>query len=377
MTALTRALILIVIAGAGLSIYFFFFYVPQPVQAFDAILSLTPGDLELHCGIPAEDTMGVVADGAGIRDLHYTASGNSEIVFRFISSDDKQWESLGAWEKVKAPDFLGSPVDAEDVGRAMGCAAKEGSQSLLTPGGGQPGAAGLAPELAFVSPQAIPEVMMQTQHQSAPPMPTTTFPKGAAAQPAHSAAPVVRVPESDWSQAPKAYSWNNYDDDDLPRFRSLPSCPAGTGSCKMLDYSEFVEAMKQAIMAERRGEFRSAADRLSQHGVIVVQLPKNEQNRVEAIKNVVRLEVKSFNVIEERLREDVTRLEPARGDTADKAAKKIAEMRREDNLRRVLWSHAVEANGTARALSAKGDMMRFNDRAYQRMVEIATSGEWR
>lgn len=130
-------------------------------------------------------------------------------------------------------------------------------------------------------------------------------------------------------------------------------------------------------MAERRGEFQSAADQLSKRGVLVVHLPANEQSRVEAIKNVMRLEVKALNVIEERLREDVSSLEPARGDTADKAAKKIAEMRREDNLRRVLWSHAVEANGTARALSAKGDMMRFNDRAYLRMVQIATSGEWR
>lgn len=375
MATLTRALILVVIAGAGLSAYYFFFYAPQSVQAFDAILSLTPGDLELHCGMPAQDSMGVVADGAGIRDLHYSVSGNSEIVFRFISADDKQWESLGAWEKVKAPDFLGSPVDAEDVGRVMSCAAKDNdSQSWFAPEGRQLGPGGLAPQLAFVSPQAIPEVMMQSQHQSAPPMPST-FPKGAAAQPSHSAAPVIHVPESDWSQAPRAYY--GYEDDDLPRFRSVPSCPAGSAACEMLDYPAFVERMKEAIMAERRGEFQSAADRLSSRSVLVVHLPANEQNRVEAIKNIVRLEVKAFNVIEERMREDVTRLEPARGDTADKAAKKIAEMRREDDLRRILWSHAIEANGPGRALSAKGDAMRFNDRAFARMVQIVTSGDWR
>lgn len=373
MTTLTRALILAVIAAAGLSIYFFYVHASQPVQALDAILNLTPGDLEMHCGVPAEDTMGVVADGAGIRDLHYAASGNGEIVFRFISTDDKQWQSLGAWEKVKAPDFLGSPVDAQEAGRAMGCAAREDSQSLLRLESGH-GAAGLAPALAFASPQAITE-MLQKQPQGPPPMPAT-LPAGAASQPSHSAAPVVRVPESDWSQAPKAYySWSS-DDDDLPRFRGAPQCPAGTGACQMVDYPEFLEQMKQAIIAERQGDFQSAGDRLAQHGVLVVRLPKNEQSRVEAINNVVRLEVKAFNVVQDRLREDVTKLEPQQGEAGDKAAKKVLEMRREDDLRRLLWSHAIEANEPGRALSAQGDMMRFSGHSYQRMVQIASTGQW-
>ena len=376
MTALRRALLLVTIAGAGLSIYFFFFFfAPRPVQAFDAILNLTPGELELHCGTPAQDTMGVVADGAGIRDLHYGESGNTEMVFRFISADDKSWQSLGAWEKVRAPDFLGSPVDAQVASRAMGCVAREDSHSLLAPW--QHGGAvrsGLAPELAFVSPQAIQEMMMPGQHQGPPPMPST-LPPGAATPskgPSHSEPSVIRIPESQWSRPPKAYYPAA---DDAPHFRSAPRCPPGTGAC--VDYSEFVAAMEQVIVAERQGDFQSAVDRLARHGEVVVRLPGNEQNRVEGVRTVVRLEVKAFNIVEERLRDEITRLEPRRGDSADKAARKIVEMRREDNLRRALWSQAVESNGPAQAAVASGTEMRFNGAAYQRMVQIVVSGVWR
>jgi hypothetical protein len=81
--------------------------------------------------------------------------------------------------------------------------------------------------------------------------------------------------------------------------------------------------------------------------------------------------------VQERLRIDVARLEPTSRDSSDRAAKKMAEMQREDDLRRKLWGKAIEANRPSVTSSASGTVLQFNINGYRRMVQIHTSGDWR
>jgi len=75
----------------------------------------------------------VVVQDDGIRDLRYRDAGGAELVFRFISDDGKNWQSLGLWEQVNAPDDLGAPVAATEAARRLPCAAKtEASTSSLS-----------------------------------------------------------------------------------------------------------------------------------------------------------------------------------------------------------------------------------------------------
>ena len=52
MNLLKRALLLVLIAGAAVMGYLYLFKDLQSAQAFDVVQDLTPGDLEVRCGMP-------------------------------------------------------------------------------------------------------------------------------------------------------------------------------------------------------------------------------------------------------------------------------------------------------------------------------------
>jgi hypothetical protein len=358
------------------------FYRPsQPVETFRAILNLTPGELEMNCGMPALDTIGVMDIGAGIQDLHYGTSGSDEIVFRFITEDDKTWQSLGAWERVNAVDLLGVPVSAPEAVRRQGCAGKGGSQAALLPlMRGKEAGGWMTALAAMLSPQAMQEMLAPAQH-GPPPMPST-LPKGAAMSPA---APqqnpyVIQVPGSGFVLPPRSLPYSDPGDSGIVH-ATLP-CPPGAVPCLMVDYAAFTNGMNGVIHEELNNNFVAAVDRLTRHGTIVVKLPFDPENRAAALSGVLRLEVRAVNIVEARLRDDLIRMEPVERDSTELKAKKMTALLHDDQVRRLLWKQAIASNIPAATVldphtgRGSGNTLPFNTDAYRQMVQIHLTGNW-
>ncbi len=124
MSGLKSILFIVVLIVAGVLVYRYLRRVPLSPEQFHSISHLTPDDLRARCGHPEQDTSGVVVEDDGIRDLRYRDAGGAELVFRFISEDVANWQSLGAWEQVNAPDDLGEPLPATEAVRRLPCATR-------------------------------------------------------------------------------------------------------------------------------------------------------------------------------------------------------------------------------------------------------------
>ena len=119
----------------------------------------------------------------------------------------------------------------------------------------------------------------------------------------------------------------------------------------MLAYVKFLTEFNQLIHAEQQNDFDSTIQQLTHKGTLVAQLPTPEDGRAEAIKTVVQLEVKAINIVEARLRDDVSRLEPFPSDSSEVKAQKMAVVVSDDQQRRQLWKQAVESNRPAASVS--------------------------
>lgn len=102
--------------------------------------------------------------------------------------------------------------------------------------------------------------------------------------------------------------------------------------------------MRQAIEAEKENNFEDAMDRLTKHGVLIVQLPDLEMDRAEVVKEIFRLEAQTINLVAARLRDDVGKLEPFPSDSAEVQREKMDVVERDDRERRELWKRAIEEN---------------------------------
>jgi hypothetical protein len=382
--------LVLIVAGAVL-LYLYLHRSPQPALAFHAILNLTPDDLAARCGTPDQDVTGIVVDGAGIRDLHYHDSGGNDLVFRFISEDDQNWQSLGAWQSVHAPDDLGSPVAAPEAAQRLKCVIKGVSQAALLPFRREGASGGLITTAAAILPP---------QETSTPTLPPNTGSSGIApmpsmpAMPAPMPAPMPSMPTlPSAAPAPAPYPGEGSPSGSggggpggEPEAPSPPgivlSCPSDTEPCTVLAYVEFLTEFNQIIHAEQQNDFDSTIQLLTHKGTLVAQLPTSEDGRAEAIKTVVQLEVKAINIIEARLRDDLAKLEPLPSDSSDVKAQKMAVVISDDQQRRQLWKQAVEANRPAASVSEQnaspsaGGAMRFDSEAYRQLVQIHKSGNW-
>lgn len=380
MKILMSVLLVVVLAALGWSAYRAIYTPPDPGKAFRAIQSLDPGELEMHCGVPQNEMLGVVADGAGIRDLRYQDSAHQEIVIRFISDDDKTWKSLGAWERVNPLDQVGTPVDPVQAGERLRCVTKESAATKLV----QPGqlSGGWAESLAIAAPQAMGEMLMPGRQQGPPPMPNSmpnsrplSGGSGGGSSDGQLGQHVIEVPSTGWYAPPRvAMNWG--DDDDLPRVHAAPKCPAGAEPCAFVGSAAFADWLKQAIQAERNDQFEPVMNKLLQRKSIMVELPTRELDRAAAIRNLVPLEVRAINIAAEKLADDEAKLEPKPADPDQMKAQKLAAMERQDTIRRKLWSYAVRSTRPDATVIDHGGTLRFNTLAYVRMMQIHTSGMW-
>jgi hypothetical protein len=382
--------LVLIVAGAVL-LYLYLHRSPQPALAFHAILNLTPDDLAARCGTPDQDVTGIVVDGAGIRDLHYHDSGGNDLVFRFISEDDQNWQSLGAWQSVHAPDDLGSPVAAPEAAQRLKCVIKGVSQAALLPFRREGASGGLITTAAAILPP---------QETSTPTLPPNTGSSGIApmpsmpAMPAPMPAPMPSMPTlPSAAPAPAPYPGEGSPSGSggggpggEPEAPSPPgivlSCPSDTEPCTVLAYVEFLTEFNQIIHAEQQNDFDSTIQQLTHKGTLVAQLPTSEDGRAEAIKTVVQLEVKAINIVEARLRDDLSKLEPFPSDSSEVKAQKMAVVVSDDQQRRQLWKQAVESNRPAASVSEEnaspsaGGVMRFDSEAYRQLVQIHLTGNW-
>jgi hypothetical protein len=345
-------LFLLLLAGAGFVMYRFINQPAQQTDDFRAILNLTPGDLLMNCGQPTLNTVGVVGDSAGVQDLHYRASDTDEIVFRFITEDDKHWTSLGAWERVNAVDALGVPVSPTAAVRREPCAGKATDQGSLN---GQP--ASWPAALAIVlNPVGRAELLALNNQPPAP-------------------APwIVRVP-ADGFLPPPPHA-NPGSDSDAPVHHAIP-CPSSAPSCLVVSYAEFTDGMGRVIRSEQDGNFEAAIDRLTRHGTVVVHLPEYGQERDAAINGVVRLEVQAINIVANRLRDDIVRMAPTDRDSSSMKTKKLTALLHNEQVRRVLWKQAVASNRPGPTItSGSANLLAFNTKALERMVEIHDGAVW-
>jgi hypothetical protein len=375
----------LIVAGAVL-LYLYLHRSPQPALAFHAILNLTPDDLAARCGTPNQDATGIVVDGAGIRDLRYHDSGGNDLVFRFISEDDQNWQSLGAWQSVHAPDDLGSPVAAPEAAQRLRCVMKDVSQAALLPFHRQGAAGGLIVTAAALLPP---------QETSTPTLPPNTGSSGVAPMPSMPAMPAPMPSMPTFPSAAPApvptpggspYETGGGGPGGEPEAPMPPGivvpCPSGTEPCTVLAYVEFLTEFNQIIHAEQQNDFDSSIQQLTHKGTLVAQLPTAEDGRDDAIKTIVQLEVKAINIIEARLRDDVAKLEPFPSDSSDVKAQKMAVVVSDDQQRRQLWKQAVEANRPAASVSEQnaspsaGGVTRFDSEAYRQLVQIHLTGNW-
>jgi len=382
--------LVLIVAGAVL-LYLYLHRSPQPALAFHAILNLTPDDLAARCGTPDQDATGIVVDGAGIRDLHYHDSGGNDLVFRFISEDDQNWQSLGAWQSVHAPDDLGSPVAAPEAAQRLRCVMKGVSQAVLLPFHREGASGGLiVTAAAFLPPQVDPgpATAPNTRSPGVAPMPAMP------AMPAPMPAPMPSMPSfPSAAPAPAPYPGEGSpsgsggggpgSEPEAPSPTGVVlSCPSNTEPCTVLAYVEFLTEFNQIVHAEQQNDFDSTIQQLTHKGTLVAQLPTAEDGREDAIKTVVQLEVKAINIVEARLRDDVARLEPFPSDSSEVKAQKLAVVVSDDQQRRQLWKQAVEANRPAASVSEEnaspsaGGVMRFDSEAYRQLVQIHLTGNW-
>jgi hypothetical protein len=93
---------------------------------------------------------------------------------------------------------------------------------------------------------------------------------------------------------------------------------------------------------------------------------------------VVQLEVKTINLVEARLRDDVASLVPFQSESSEVKAQKMAVVEQDDQQRRKMWKRAVESNlpAVSASHSSSGNTMRFNSDAYQQLVQIHLTGNW-
>ena len=353
--------IAVLLAALGYSAYRYLNQPTQQVDDFRAILNLTPGDLLMNCGQPIFNTIGVVGNSAGVQDLHYKPSETDEIVFRFITIDDKKWQSLGAWEHVNSVDVLGVPVSASDAVHREPCAGKatdHGPQARAVESGGWTSALATA-----LNPVGLQEMLALAQEPPQSPW-------------------VVRAP-SEGFKLPPPHA-NPFYDPGASGIVHIPQvCPPGMQPCLVVSYAEFVDGMNRVISAEEADDFSSAVDRLTRHGTIVVQLPPSGTERDAAINGVVRLEVKAINIAAFRLRDDILRLAPTDRDSGEMKTKKVAALTHNEQVRRLLWKQAVASNRPTPGLidaapdrSKSSNNMAFVTRALERMAQIHETGVW-
>ena len=353
--------IAVLIAALGFSIYRYLNQPNQQADEFRTILNLTPGDLMMNCGQPAFNTIGVVGNSAGVQDLHYKPSETDEIVFRFITTDDKNWQSLGAWERVNAVDILGVPVSASNAVQRESCAGKatdHGAQAETT----EPGAwtAALA---TVLNPVGMHEMLALAQQPPRDPW-------------------VVQAP-SEGFRLPPPHANPFYDPGASGIVHIPQTCPPGIQPCLVVSYTEFVDGMNRVIGSEEADDFAGAVDRLTRHGTVVVQLPPARENRDAVINGVVRLEVRAINIAASRLRDDILRLVPGDRDSSETRAQKLAALTHNEQVRRMLWKQAVASNRPSPALidASPGrhpgsNNMAFVTKAFVRMAQIHETGTW-
>ena len=382
--------LVLIVAGAVL-LYLYLHRSPQPALAFHAILNLTPDDLAARCGTPVQDVTGIVVDGAGIRDLHYHDSGGNDLVFRFITEDDQNWQSLGAWQSVHAPDDLGSPVAAPEAAQRLKCVIKGVSQAALLPFRSEGASGGFITIAAAILPPQVdpgPATAPNTRSPGVAPMPAMP------AMPAPMPAPMPSMPTlPSAAPAPAPYPGEGSPggsggggprgEPEAPSPTGIVlSCPSDTEPCTVLAYVEFLTEFNQLIHAEQQNDFDSTIQQLTHKGTMVAQLPISEDGRDDAIKTVVQLEVKAINIIEARLRDDLGKLEPFPSDSSEVKAQKMAVVVSDDQQRRQLWKQAVESNRPAASVSEQnaspsaGGAMRFDSEAYRQLVQIHLTGNW-
>ena len=351
-------LFVLLLAGAGFYIYRIVTQPTQQADDFSAILNLTPGDLFINCGQPTLNTVGVVGDSAGVQDLHYHPSDTDEIVFRFITEDDKHWQSLGAWEHVNAIDALGVPVSATAAVRRFSCAGKNSEQVRLRPTPTEPGrwTAALA---AVLNPIGLEEMVALAQQPQDP--------------------WVVQAP-SEHFLPPPAHANPYYDPGDSGVVHTSTPCPPNVQPCLVVSFAEFNDGMNRVILSERDDDFQAAIDRLTRHGTVVVRLPARGDERSAAINGIIRLEVKAINIVTVRLRDDIIRLSPTDRDSGEMKTKKLTALLHDEQVRRVLWKQAIAANRPSSSQLAGGqgspNTLAFNTKALERMAQIHLTSTW-
>jgi hypothetical protein len=342
----------LVLAGLGFALYRVLNQPTQQADEFRTVLNLTPGILIMNCGQPALNTIGVVGDSAGVQDLHYRPSVDDEIVFRFITADDKHWQSMGAWERVNAVDALGVPVNATAALHRLSCAGKSSSPGLF--GSNQVSWSGAL--AAVLNPVGLEEMVALAQQ------PTDPW--------------VVKAP-SEGFLPPPAHANPYYDPGDSGVVHNFTPCPANAQPCLVVSFSEFNDGMNRVIRSEQDDDFPAAINRLTRHGTVVVRLPANGEERDAAVNGIVRLEVKAINIAAIRLRDDIVALSPTDRDTGDLKTKKLAVLTHDEQVRRVLWKQAVAANRpTPAIISGRSNTLAFNTKALERMAQIHQTSLW-
>lgn len=370
--AILKSFVLIVfLAGAGYVGYRFLRGNPYKLQQFHSIMTLTPEQLETDCGSPVQDSRGVVVENDGIRDLLYRDVNGAALVFRFISEDGMTWQSLGAWEQVNAPYDMGDPIPATKAASRMPCAAKTNASAFgLTFRSG-----GTASSLAVLiqdMPLTLPRSMPAPIH---PPTPVISDGSPAASSPSSD-------PASRSSRKPRVRSVAEDEFGPGPEEPNAPR-PGGThcptkDPCALFGYSQFVNTFKQAIQAEQENNFQRATALLTEHGIMVVQLPAAEVSRASQVKAIVQLELRAINIVEARLHDDVVHLEPVETQSTEMKSKKMVLVENDDLQRRNLWKYAVEANRPSAGtnFSDTGSTFRFNSDGYLQLVQLHMLGNW-
>ncbi len=355
---LVMPILILLLGGAGFYIYRAMNQPTQQSDDFRAILNLTPGALIMNCGPPTLNTIGVVGDSAGVQDLHYHPSETDEIVFRFITEDDKHWQSLGAWEHINAIDALGIPVSATAAVRRFSCAGKNTDQGSLRPAAATQSGRWTAALATVLNPVGMQEMLALVQRPKDP--------------------WVVKAPSDRFLPPPPHASY--FDPGDSGIVHNITPCPPNAQPCLVVSYPEFSDGMNRVILAERDNDFQAAIDRLTRHGTVVVHLPARGDDRDAAVNGIVRLEVKAINIIAVRLRDDIIRLSPTGRDSGEMKTKKLTGLLHDEQVRRVLWKQAVSANRPSPSVVSAGqpssNTLAFNTKALERMVQIHLTGTW-
>jgi hypothetical protein len=349
----------LLLAGAGFYIYRAMNQPTQQTDDFRTILNLTPGDLFMNCGQPAFNTIGVVGDSAGVQDLHYHPSETDEIVFRFITEDDKHWQSLGAWEHVNAIDALGIPVSATNAVRRLSCAGKSSNQASKQPTDATQPGRWTAAVATVLNPVGIQEMIALAQQPQNP--------------------WIVQAP-SERFLPPPPHANPYYDPGESGIVHDNTPCPPTAQPCIVVSFAEFNDGMNRVILSERDDDFQEAIDRLTRHGSVVVRLPAQGDGRDAAINGIVRLEVKAINIVTVRLRDDIVRLAPTDRDSSEIKTKKLTALLHDEQVRRVIWKQAVSANRPSPSVVSGGqrssNTLTFNTKALERMVQIHLTSTW-